>query len=48
MKNLLNGTVLGIAGLILSLAGTVVSSMSEDKKLDERIANEVAKQLANK
>lgn len=47
MKKIFNGTNLGIAGLILSLAGTVISSISEDKKLDDRIAKEVAKQLSN-
>jgi len=37
--------VLGIAGVILSLAGTIASGMANDKKLDETVAKKVGEAL---
>lgn len=39
--------VLGIAGALLGLAGTLISGMASDKKMKTDIAEEVSRQLAN-
>lgn len=40
--------ILGIIGTVLTIGGSIVSSIVSNKKMDETIKNEVAKQLADK
>ena len=39
--------ILGIIGTVLTIGGSIVSSIVSNKKMDETIKNEVAKQLAD-
>lgn len=40
--------ILGIIGTVFTIGGSIVSSIVSNKKMDETIKNEVAKQLADK
>lgn len=40
--------ILGIIGTVLAIGGSIISSIVSNKKMDETIKNEVAKQLADK
>lgn len=40
--------ILSIIGTVLTIGGSIVSSIVSNKKMDETIKNEVAKQLADK
>lgn len=40
--------ILGIISTVLTIGGAIVSSIVSNKKMDETIKNEVAKQLADK
>ena len=40
--------IFGIIGTVLTIGGSIVSSIVSNKKMDETIKNEVAKQLADK
>ncbi len=39
--------ILGIAGALLGLAGTLISGMASDKKMKDGIAEEVSRQLSD-
>lgn len=41
-------TIITLAGLALSGIGALLSSMADDKKLEETVTKEVAKQLKKK
>lgn len=40
--------ILGVVGTVLTIGGSIISSIVSNKKMDETIKNEVAKQLADK
>ena len=48
MPNINSTTLLTIGGIVLTLAGSIVTGIADDKSLDAKIAKEVAKQLADK
>ena len=39
---------LGVVGTVLTIGGSIISSIVSNKKMDETIRKEVAKQIANK
>ena len=40
--------ILGVVGTILTIGGSIISSIVSNEKMDETIRKEVAKQIANK
>ena len=40
--------ILGVVGTVLTIGGSIISSIVSNKKMDETIRKEVAKQIANK
>ena len=40
--------ILGVVGTVLTIGGSIISSIVSNKKMDETISKEVTKQLSNK
>ena len=40
--------ILGVVGTVLTIGGSIISSIVSSKKMDETIRKEVAKHIANK